>query len=85
MTALALAICLPAAAAIISGAVRSDEQGNALGTNQSMQVGAEALSGVLGGVLAAIATALPLSVMAALALAAAGLMSLAPDGRIGSR
>jgi len=31
---------------------------------------------VLGGLLAAIATALPLSVMAALALAAAGLMSL---------
>jgi DHA1 family tetracycline resistance protein-like MFS transporter len=85
VTALALAICLPAAAAIISGAVSSDEQGNALGTNQSMQVGAEALSGVLGGVLAAIATALPLSVMAALALAAAGLISREPDGRIGSR
>jgi predicted MFS family arabinose efflux permease len=74
VTALALAICLPAAASIISGAVSGDQQGAALGTNQSLQVGAEAASGVGGGVLAAIATALPLSVMAALALAAAGLL-----------
>jgi predicted MFS family arabinose efflux permease len=75
VTALALAICLPAAASVISEAVSSDEQGAALGTNQSLQVGAEAASGVGGGILAAIATALPLSVMAALALAAAGLVS----------
>jgi MFS family permease len=73
ITALALAICLPAAAAIISEAVPGDQQGAALGTNQSLQVGAEAASGVGGGALAAIANALPLSVMAGLALVAAGL------------
>jgi MFS family permease len=73
VTAFAIAICLPAAAAIISEAAPPQEQGSALGTNQSLQVGAEAISGVGGGVLAAIATALPLSAMAALALCAAGL------------
>jgi MFS family permease len=73
VTALALAICLPAAASIISEAVPGDEQGAALGTNQSLQVGAEAASGVAGGGLAAIANALPLSVMAGLALVASAL------------
>ena len=76
VTAFAIAICLPAAAAIISEAAPAEEQGGALGTNQSLQVGAEALSGVAGGVLAAIATALPLSAMAAVALCGAGLARL---------
>jgi MFS family permease len=70
VTAFALAICLPAAASIISAAVSSAQQGSALGTNQSMQVGAEAIAGIVGGVLAAIATTLPLTTMAGLALAA---------------
>jgi len=74
VTALALAICLPAAAAIISQAVPPQEQGGALGSNQSLQVGAEAIAGLAGGLLAAIATALPLEVMAALALTAAALL-----------
>jgi DHA1 family tetracycline resistance protein-like MFS transporter len=69
-TALVLAICLPAAAAIISEAAAPAEQGRALGANQSLQVGAEALAGLAGGVLAAIADILPLSAMAALAGAA---------------
>ncbi len=73
VTAFAVAICLPAAATIISESAPAEEQGSALGTNQSLQVGAEAISGVGGGVLAAIATALPLSAMAALALCGAGL------------
>ncbi len=71
LTALLVAICLPAAAAIISEAVPSDQQGQALGSNQSLQVGAEATSGLVGGLLAAVATALPLAVMAGLSLAAA--------------
>jgi MFS family permease len=74
VTALALAICLPAAAAIISQAVPSQQQGGALGSNQSLQVGAEAIAGLTGGLLAAIATTLPLEVMAALALTAAALL-----------
>jgi DHA1 family tetracycline resistance protein-like MFS transporter len=74
LSSLALAVCLPAAAGIISEAVSSDEQGSALGSNQSLQVGAEALAGLGGGLLAAIATGLPLSAMAALALLASLLL-----------
>jgi MFS family permease len=71
-TALALAICLPGAAAIVSEAVDARRQGQALGTNQSLQVGAEAASGVAGGALAAIVVKLPLPVLAGVAMAAAG-------------
>lgn len=38
-TALVLAVCLPAAATIVSEAAETEEQGRALGTNQSLQVG----------------------------------------------
>ena len=72
---LALALCLPSMAAIVSGAVGGAEQGRALGTNQSLQTGAEGLSGLAGGGLAAISTALPLPVMGALALTGAGLLA----------
>jgi DHA1 family tetracycline resistance protein-like MFS transporter len=65
---LALAICLPSMAAMVSDAVGPAEQGRALGTNQSLQTGAEGVSGLAGGGLAAISTALPLPVMGALAL-----------------
>jgi MFS family permease len=75
LSALALAVCLPVAAAIISEAVSGDEQGSALGSNQSLQVGAEAMSGVVGGLLAAVAVFLPLTAMAALALVASLLLA----------
>ena len=71
---LALAVCLPAMAAMISAAVGAEEQGSALGSNQSRQVGAEGVSGLAGGGLAAISTALPLPAMGALALLGAGLL-----------
>ncbi len=79
VTALAVAILLPAAAAIISQAVPPDQQGSALGSNQSLQVGAEALTGVVGGLLAALATVLPLYTMALLAIAAAALVAREPE------
>jgi MFS family permease len=69
-TALVLAVCLPAAAAIVSETAGPEEQGRALGSNQSLQVGAEAASGLAGGLLAAIADVLPLTAMAAVAGAA---------------
>jgi MFS family permease len=72
---LALSICLPSMAAMISDAVGAEGQGSALGSNQSLQVGAEAVSGLAGGALAAISTALPLPAMGALALVGAGLLS----------
>jgi DHA1 family tetracycline resistance protein-like MFS transporter len=74
-TALALAVCLPGAAALVSEAVGGAEQGKALGANQSLQVGAEALSGVAGGALAAIVVRLPLPVLAGVALVAAGVVA----------
>jgi predicted MFS family arabinose efflux permease len=72
--ALALAICLPSMASMVSQAVGPQEQGSALGSNQSLQVGAEGLSGLAGGGLAAISTALPLPAMGALALVGSGLL-----------
>jgi DHA1 family tetracycline resistance protein-like MFS transporter len=72
---LALAICLPAMASMISAAVSPEKQGSALGANQSLQVGAEGLSGLAGGGLAAISTALPLPAMGVLALLGSGLLS----------
>jgi DHA1 family tetracycline resistance protein-like MFS transporter len=73
--ALALAVCLPSMATIVSQAVRPTEQGRALGANQSLQVGAEGISGLAGGGLAAISTALPLPVMGGLALLGSALLA----------
>jgi MFS transporter, DHA1 family, tetracycline resistance protein len=75
LCALALAICLPSMATIVSDAVGAAEQGRALGTNQSLQVGAEGISGLAGGGLAAISTALPLPVMGAMALLGSALLT----------
>jgi DHA1 family tetracycline resistance protein-like MFS transporter len=71
---LALAVCLPSMAAMISAAVGPAEQGSALGSNQSLQVGAEGASGLAGGALAAISSSVPLPAMGALALLGAGLL-----------
>jgi MFS family permease len=73
-SATALALCLPSMVAMVSGAVRPDDQGRALGTNQSLQVGAEGTSGLAGGGLAAISTSLPLPVMGVLALLGSALL-----------
>jgi MFS family permease len=75
VTGLAAAICLPAAAAIVSAAVPPDQQGSALGSNQSLQVGAEAITGIAGGLLAALSIRLPLVTTAVLALLAAALLA----------
>lgn len=75
-TGLAIAIVLSATAATISFAARADEQGQVLGNNQGLQVGAEALAGLAGGVLAAIVVKLPLLVWAGTALAAVALLTV---------
>lgn len=79
-TALAVAICLPACAAMLSLAAGDEEQGRAMGNNQSMQVGAEAASGLAGGGLAAVIVKLPLLVFAG-AAALGGLLLT----RVGAR
>jgi DHA1 family tetracycline resistance protein-like MFS transporter len=49
LTSAALAICLPACATLLSKATSEAEQGRVMGNNQALQVGAEALSGLVGG------------------------------------
>lgn len=68
LTALALAICLPSCATVLSLSVDDTEQGQVMGNNQSLQVGAEALAGVVGGLAAAAFIELPFVVFGAAAL-----------------
>jgi MFS family permease len=56
----ALALCLPSCATLLSRAAPEAEQGRVVGNNQALQVGAEALSGFLGGLAAALMVELPL-------------------------
>jgi MFS family permease len=76
LTSLALAICLPASATMLSLAADADEQGRAMGNNQALQVGAEALSGLVGGALAMVAVKLSLVAFGGVALLAALLLLL---------
>jgi predicted MFS family arabinose efflux permease len=77
-TALALAVCLPSCAAMLSLAADDREQGRAMGNNQSMQVGAESLSGLAGGGLAALVIKLPLLVFAAASILGGVLVAAQP-------
>jgi DHA1 family tetracycline resistance protein-like MFS transporter len=67
-TSLALAVCLPSTAAMLSLSADDSVQGKVMGNNQSMQTGAESLSGLIGGSLAAAAIKLPLLVFAGAAV-----------------
>jgi MFS family permease len=75
LTSAALAICLPSCATLLSRAASGAEQGRVMGNNQAMQVGAEALSGLVGGMTAAVFTKLPLILLGALAMMASLVMS----------
>jgi MFS family permease len=78
---LALAVALPACASMLSLMVSADEQGGVLGNNQSLQVGAEALSGLAAGLLAAVAFRLPLIALAGVAVLAALILAVEGRGR----
>jgi DHA1 family tetracycline resistance protein-like MFS transporter len=56
MTGAALAVCLPSCATLLSNAADPAGQGRAMGNNQAIQVGAEALSGLAAGLLAALSS-----------------------------
>ena len=81
LPALALAVALPACASMLSLMVSADEQGGVLGNNQSLQVGAEALSGLAAGLLAAVAFRLPLIALAGVAVLAALILAVEGRGR----
>ena len=74
LAAAPLALCMTAIAALISSVVGPDRQGRVMGNNQAIQVGAEGLSGILGGLIAAIAIWLPLVVLAGIALIGVALL-----------
>ncbi len=76
LTSAALALCLPSCATLLSLAANNDEQGRVMGNNQALQVGAEALSGVIGGLLAAIVVKLSLIALGAVAILAAILLMI---------
>ncbi|HKV56428.1 MAG TPA: MFS transporter [Candidatus Binataceae bacterium] len=75
LTSGALALCLPSCATLLSVAAGEDDQGRVMGNNQALQVGAEALSGLVGGLLAAIFVKLSLFVVGAIALIAGALVA----------
>jgi MFS family permease len=74
VTSAALAICLPACATLLSKATSEADQGRVLGNNQALQVGAEALSGLVGGLAAALFVDLPLILLGLIAMTAALLL-----------
>lgn len=71
LTSAALAIYMPACATMLSRAATKEEQGRTMGNNQALQVVAEALSGLVGGLAAAVFVALPLILLESLAVMAA--------------
>lgn len=87
LTSLALAICLPSCATLLSTSVGQEDQGRVMGNNQALQVGAESLSGLVGGLLAAVMVKLSLIALGAVAIVGA-LVLLAlkiPGSRVTSR
>ena len=80
LAGIALAVALPACAAMLSLMVSEREQGRVLGSNQSLQVGAEALSGFAAGLLAAVFFKLPLIALAGVAALAAGVLAVRGRG-----
>ena len=74
LTSAALALSLPSCATLLSTAADHDDQGRVMGNNQALQVGAEALSGIIGGLLAAITMKLSLIVLGAIAILASLLL-----------
>lgn len=71
LAAMALSLCLPASGAMLSIAADKSEQGRVMGNNQAIAVGAESLSGLVGGLLAAVVIKLPLIILGFTAIIAA--------------
>jgi DHA1 family tetracycline resistance protein-like MFS transporter len=69
LTGLPLSVCMAACATLLSISVSSEEQGSVLGNNQALQVFAESVSGLVGGLIAALLVKGSLLAMAAFVLA----------------
>ena len=81
VVAIPLALCMTSIAAMISSAVGAQRQGRVMGNNQAIQVGAEGLSGILGGLVAAIAIWLPLVALGAIAIVGVAVLLFTLRGR----
>src|SRR5580700_4172753 len=71
---LPLSVCMAACATLLSISVSSEEQGSALGNNQALQVFAESVSGLVGGLIAALLVKGSLLAMAAFVLAGSAVL-----------
>gem|GEM_PF-591321 len=71
-------LTLASCAAILANSVEGDREGRVMGNNQALQVGAEGIGAVLGGVLAAVMVALPLMVFGVLLILTGALLSTLP-------
>lgn len=69
-----LAVCMTSIASLISSRVDGDRQGRVMGNNQAIQVGAEGISGLVGGLFAAMLLWLPLVTFSVIALIGVGLL-----------
>lgn len=78
LTTLTGTLVLAACPTILSNQVSPERQGRVMGNNQALQVGAESLSAVIGGALAAASIPLPLIVFGVLLVAAGSLLSMLP-------
>lgn len=78
---LALAVVLPVSASMISLTAGEDAQGRALGNNLSIEVGAEVLSGLAAGFLAAYLIRLPMFAICAVAMSAAFILLISNAGK----
>ncbi len=67
-------IALAACPTILSNAVSLERQGRVMGNNQAIQVGAESLSAMIGGALAAVTIPLPLIVFGIFLIICGGLL-----------
>ena len=85
LTSLAVGLCLPSCATLLSVSVDEDDQGRVMGNNQALQVGAESLSGVVGGLLAAVMVKLSLIVLGAIAIVAACVLLLVRHRQAGTQ
>jgi DHA1 family tetracycline resistance protein-like MFS transporter len=70
LTGLALALCLPACATLLSISADQAEQGRVMGNNQALTVGSESVSALGGGLLAACLVKLPLIMLGIIAIIA---------------
>lgn len=76
LTSAGIALSLPTCATLLSLAASPHEQGKVMGNNQSLQVAAEAIAAVAGGLLASITVTLSLTIFGLLACATAALIVL---------